>query len=325
MWYAYTALHDPAQRFISLEVGKQPLFIWLTMFYIQFIGTPLLAGRLVSVTAGLLTMLGVWFLTFRLFNNRSLSYIAAAVFIFSPFAELINRLGNFDSTVGMFYIWSLFFTVLLVQTVRLDVAYTLGLSLAGGILTKSSAFFSLYLLPVAFILFDFTNHHYRRRFITLLILFGVAVLLAYSLYSLLQLSPYYERIAWFNGSFVYPKREWLHLDTGFRLALFRDNLFVLSDYFVYYITLPFLAFIPLALWFGRQHMRVLLLLLAYSFLPLLALAVFGRGIGSRWIYPFTLPLIPVIAHGLHSVIIVLWQRRKIYHPGMRLILVPSLL
>src|SRR4051812_12389289 len=129
MWYAYSAIHDPHLRFVSLEVGKQPLFIWITMFYIKVLGDPLVAGRMVSVSAGFLTVIGIWLLTRQLLKNNTIALLAVLLFISNPLASLINRIGNFDSTVGMFYLWSLYLTVLLVQTVRLDVAYTLGFSL----------------------------------------------------------------------------------------------------------------------------------------------------------------------------------------------------
>jgi hypothetical protein len=41
------------------------------------------------------------------------------------------------------------------------------------------------------------------------------------------------------------------------------------------------------------------LLLAYFFLPIFALGVFARGgVASRWIYPYTLPLVPLMAWGM---------------------------
>src|SRR2546423_1153763 len=63
-WYAQTALHDPAERFISLTVGKQPLFIWLEMFFMRVLPNPLLAGRIESIAAGLVTMIGIAFLSY---------------------------------------------------------------------------------------------------------------------------------------------------------------------------------------------------------------------------------------------------------------------
>src|SRR5258707_188778 len=63
------AKQDSAQRFISLTDGKQPLFIWINMFFMRFVHDPLLSGRMVSVVAGFLTMIGLFFLTKELFKK----------------------------------------------------------------------------------------------------------------------------------------------------------------------------------------------------------------------------------------------------------------
>src|SRR3989344_3628976 len=59
-YWAQVALHDPANRFISLEDGKQPLFIWLAAIMQNFIHDPLVASRLVSVFSGFLSVIGIY-------------------------------------------------------------------------------------------------------------------------------------------------------------------------------------------------------------------------------------------------------------------------
>src|SRR3989344_8941124 len=61
--------YDPNWRFISLVDGKQPLFIWFVMASIRFISYPLIAGRMISVFAGFLTLLGIFALTKELFKD----------------------------------------------------------------------------------------------------------------------------------------------------------------------------------------------------------------------------------------------------------------
>src|SRR5476649_1760995 len=75
--WAQIALHDSSWRFISLTDGKQPMFVWFAMIFIKFIHDPLLAGRLVSVTAGFFTLIGLYFLSYELFNNKTLSFLAS--------------------------------------------------------------------------------------------------------------------------------------------------------------------------------------------------------------------------------------------------------
>src|SRR3990172_10040431 len=65
--WSQIAKNDAAWRFISLTDGKQPLFVWIDMVFMRFVSDPLLAGRLVSVFAGLLTVIGLFFLGKEIF------------------------------------------------------------------------------------------------------------------------------------------------------------------------------------------------------------------------------------------------------------------
>ena len=53
------ALADPRWRFISLLDGKQPLLIWLFLPALKLIADPLVAGRMVSIFAGCMGMIGM--------------------------------------------------------------------------------------------------------------------------------------------------------------------------------------------------------------------------------------------------------------------------
>src|SRR3989304_10275429 len=68
--WTQVALNDPAHRFISLEDGKQPLFIWLAAIIHRFIQDPLIALRLVSVFAGFGSMIAIFLLADLLFKNK---------------------------------------------------------------------------------------------------------------------------------------------------------------------------------------------------------------------------------------------------------------
>src|SRR3989338_972947 len=70
-YWAQVALHDPANRFISLEDGKQPLFIWIAAIFQKFISDPLLASRLVSVVAGGFSLVGIYLLAKLFFDKKT--------------------------------------------------------------------------------------------------------------------------------------------------------------------------------------------------------------------------------------------------------------
>src|SRR3989304_9509570 len=68
--WTQVALNDPAHRFISLEDGKQPLFIWFAAILQKFISDPLIASRLVSVFAGFGSIIGIYLLAKELFSEK---------------------------------------------------------------------------------------------------------------------------------------------------------------------------------------------------------------------------------------------------------------
>src|SRR3990172_8136592 len=69
-YWSKVALNDPANRFISLEDGKQPLFIWIAAVFQKIIEDPLIASRLVSAFAGIGSLIGIYFVSKELFNVK---------------------------------------------------------------------------------------------------------------------------------------------------------------------------------------------------------------------------------------------------------------
>jgi 4-amino-4-deoxy-L-arabinose transferase-like glycosyltransferase len=114
---------DAAWRFISLVDGKQPLFTWLMMGTLRFVRDPLVAGRLVSVGAGIATMIGVWLVALELFKNKRIALFTSFLYLLSPFTLMYDRMALYDSLVAAFSIWNLYLGILLVRRVRLDVPF----------------------------------------------------------------------------------------------------------------------------------------------------------------------------------------------------------
>src|SRR3989344_3822794 len=108
--WARIAWHDASWRFISLTDGRQPLQTWGTIPFLKLFPQNLLfGGRMFSVAKG--------FTSFFLFYDR----IALA-----------------DSAVNAGFIWILFFSILVVRTLRLDLALLFGIIAGMAMLTKSS-------------------------------------------------------------------------------------------------------------------------------------------------------------------------------------------
>jgi 4-amino-4-deoxy-L-arabinose transferase-like glycosyltransferase len=298
MRWAQIALQDSAWRFISLTDGKQPMFIWLTVLFMKFVDDPLIAGRLVSVFSGFFTMVGLFLLSYELFKRKTIAFLAAILYVFYPFAQVLDRMALMDSLVATFSVWALYFSVLLVRRVRLDIAYTLAVVIAGGVLTKTSNFFSIYLLPFTLILFNFKEKNSTKKLVRWGFLALFSAVLSYGVYNVLRLSPLFQMIQAKNAIFVYPFSEWVQHPFTF----FVGNLNGLFSWLTEYLKVPYLTLILVSLILIKKYTKEKLLLILYFLLPFVALALFGRVIFPRFIYFMSLYLLPLAAWGLNYII-----------------------
>lgn len=295
--WAQIAKNDASWRFISLTDGKQPLFVWASMVLMKFIKDPLLAGRLVSVFAGLASLLGMFFLGRELFKSKKVGLFASLLYLICPFSLFYDRMALMDSLVAAFSIWSLYFEVLLVRTLRLDVALVLGMVLGGGVLTKTSGFFNIYLLPFTLILFDWRNKRWKQNLAKWTSLSLLAVILSQGYYSVLRLSPFFHMIAQKDVTFVYPLGEWIKHP----LRFFIGNLKGQFDWLKTYLTLPILLLITGSLFIFWEKSKEKLLLFIWFFLPFLALALFGKVIYPRFLLFMSMPLLVLAAWSLEKI------------------------
>jgi 4-amino-4-deoxy-L-arabinose transferase-like glycosyltransferase len=282
--WAQIAYSDSNWRFISLVDGKQPLFIWLSIISMKFVSDPLLATRLVSVFSGFLTMVGLYFLGKELFSKK-VGLLASLIYIIYPFSLVYDRMALYDSLVATGAVWSLFFEILLVKRRRLDIALILGMVLGASVLTKTSGFFFIYLLPLSVLLFPFKKG--REEFLKWIGLGIISVALAYFYYSVLRLSPFFHIINDKNATFVYPFREWLTHPFTF----FIGNLKGVFDWLSTYLTIPILILVILSFVLEKKDLLKKLLLILWFLAPFLALALFGRILYPRFILFMTIPLI----------------------------------
>lgn len=295
--WAQIAKQDANWRFISLTDGKQPMFIWLTIVTLRFIQDPLLAGRVVSVGAGFFTLIGMFFLGREIFKNNKIGLISSALYVVFPMSLVYDRMALYDGLVGSFAVWSLFLIVQLARKVQLDVALILGMVMGGGVLTKTSGFFSIYLLPLSLILFNLREKQTKKRILKWIFLAIIAVTLAYGFYSILRLSPFFHIIAEKNAIFVYPLKDWLDHPFNF----FIGNWKAFWDWVNRYLTWPLLALALSSFFISKSFIREKIFLFLWFIIPIIALGLFGRTIYPRFIFFMLLSLLPLIAFSLVSI------------------------
>src|SRR3989344_3536017 len=172
---------EPGLRFIPLSDGKQPLFMWVVIPFLKIIHDPLVAARVVSLFTGIGSLIGVFVLTYILFNRShselvsesseskdekilnqvqddkkkvQIALLASLIYAISPFTIFFDRMALADSMLAFFGVWTLVFSLLTARKIRLDTAILAGFCLGGAFLTKSPASFFAAIIPIALILTD---------------------------------------------------------------------------------------------------------------------------------------------------------------------------
>ena len=291
--WAQLGRYDPSQRLISLVDGKQPLFIWLTSIAMGVISHPLFAGRLVSMIAGVGTMIGLYFLTYELFNKKFVAMGAVLLYALIPFALVYNRLALLDALLGMFIVLSVYLQVLIARTLRLDYAFILGFTTGAAILTKTPGFLTLYLAPLALLLVPWKRRIAVRQLARWIGLMLVVLMISSLAYSVLRLSPHYAAIDEKNTEFIFDVARISPLQL---LKNAFSNLILSIGWIAQYIT-PYLFFLIIPAIIGKQHRKERLFLFAWVILSIGIISFVGRKLYPRYYFPSTLILLPLISFG----------------------------
>lgn len=274
--WSQLAWHDATKRFIALTDGKPPLHTWLMIPFLKIIKDPLIAGRLLSVGAGLATLVGVYLIVKKLFSQR-MALIAGFLVIISPFLVFYDRLAVADSLLTAFGVWSFYLILKLMEKPDLGRAFLLGFCLGGGLLTKPPALYFIFLSPFIFLfnLSLFWKKNFKKRIFYYLLAFLITVLT----YNLIKLSPYSHLISIRSYDYILGKREFLKNP----FHLFWGNLKVILIWIYSYQTfLPAILFLlGLALLFKKDYKKGLVFL-SWIIFPIFGSAAIGKIIFPRY-------------------------------------------
>ena len=299
IYFALQAMTQKGMGFISLSQGVKPMHTWLMIPFLMLIKDPVLGARLLSLVTGLISMLGLCLLTTELFGKKQIGILSVIIFIFFPYAQIYNSLAVLESTVAVFILFSIYFLIRLIKNPTLVGAYTYGIITGLGLLTKRQAFFNVYLIPLFFVLLPVKiKANSKLLKLVALLVFGVGIALCLQL--ILRNSEFYERIAWFEGGNIYTKKAWILIPALERLSIFQTNLTNTATFTLSYFTLPFIFLLSYGLLTTKKYVKEMMILFSFFILPILTICIFGRWVGERWLYPTSLPTIPIIALGLYT-------------------------
>ena len=293
-YWAKVALNDPANRFISLEDGKQPLFIWIGAVFQQFLKDPLIASRLVSFFAGFGSIIGIYLITKELFRPKA-ALIASLLYVILPFTLLYDRLALYDSLLTMLGIFAVYFSIKMSKEPRLDFAFLNGFAIGLALITKSSGNFFLYLLPFSLLLCNFRKKMILKNLSKWAGLSIVTFTLSQLIYNSLRLSPLFYVIERKNYEFIRSVSEIINDPFLFAFSNFK----ALTSWLAAYTSYPLFVLFAASLVFGyiKRDLKIVYLSLVII-LPFCTEIIFNKVLYPRFAlfyYPYILILIAYFA------------------------------
>lgn len=279
---------EPTLRFLPLSDGKQPLYMWILMFYVKRLSDPLFAGRLLSAVSGIGSMIGLFFLTYYIFKSKISALFASILWALSPLSLFFDRMALVDSMLTCFGIWILLLSLIMAKNLRLDVAMVAGFVLGLASLTKSPALFFAALIPVAIILLKKPKDIFK--YVGLLV---VVYVIAFGMYNIQRLGPNFELLTSRTRDYVYPLSRIFVYPTD----PIRYNLPTTFSWLSAMGPLGLILLVTIGIIINfKKHTKYILILGAWLLMPLIFEAEFTKSFTLRYIL-FLAPPLYVFAAG----------------------------
>lgn len=293
--WTWEGFRDAGQRFVSLANGKEPLLPWLGMVLMWLGASSLTAVRLVSLLSGIATLVFTGLLGRELGGTR-VGLAAAGLYAVLPFFVVHDVIGIYDPLATATVTAALYLQIRLARQGGLHLALLLGIALAAGLLTKQTTYVALALLPTGLLVFDWSPAARVRRLAAWAGGIALALLIAYTGYSLMKLSEHWNDLAAAREA-LYPTHSigagldhplrWLeHNWPGFRDAL--------SGYLTPPLVVLFAVGTGLAL---RRRARPALIVLAWGAAPIAAAVLLVEVPYPRYLLTGIPPLVVLMAYG----------------------------
>ena len=283
-------------RFLPLTDGKQPLYMWVVIPFLKVFSNPLIAARFVSAMSGLVTLVGVFILTYLIFNSVKACLIAGLIYAISPFTVFFDRMALAGAMLTMFGIWTLILAAITAKRLRLDTAMLAGFALGGALLTKSPALFFVLLLPSTILLVKWPRKNKDKALYLgkLMFLWGVTLIIGYGFYNILRLGPEFHMLAIRNQDYVNPISHLFTSPLDPLLPYLNRSIEWLWALGPSALVVLFLSGIVLNF---KKHFKEIILLIGWGIGPILVQAEFAKVFTARYIL-FTLPYICILATGV---------------------------
>ena len=274
--------------FLTKLHAVQPLYVWIVAITQNFFKDPVLAGRLVSVAAGVVSLSGVYLIG-RDFYSERVGQVSAVLYLFCPYFIFHERLALVDSLINALGVWVVWVSLDITKnnTLSKKSFFLLGVLLGLALFTKTRG---LVLFPAPIIIFLVWKTYAKTNFLNYLGLITSIILLINLPYILSdQIVGYSDRNSFYSNSKSFiPLKILLNLpfDTWWY------NIKMAMVYFLSYLTLPVILLATFGTFYAfaiKDKKGITLALI--SIIPFLIVLLIGNMIFARYYLAIVPPLI----------------------------------
>lgn len=311
---------EPTLRFLPLQDGKTPLFMWAMMPLLSIFKDPLFAGRFLSVLSGLITLAGVYFLGKKVFG-RKVGITASLLYAVTPYTVFFDRMALVDSMLAAFTIWIIYLAISLIRKQSIKFSVILGLLLGGATLVKTPATMNFLILPLSIIGFTFRKLK-RLNLVKLVLYWGIAIFIGFAIYNTLRVDPNFYLLSSRNADYVISPQQIMQRPLDPLVPHLRDTY----EIFTKFLTWPVLIFILAGIVFALTTFnRLALVILIWAMVPIFLFAVFLKPFTARYLLLSVPPFLVLAGFGLLSAVDIV-KTRKVLVTGILILsfLIPTL-
>ena len=283
---------DDWQRYLfyPMNDGKTPLLMWLIVPLQFLFKNQLFAARLVSVFAGLISMIFLGLISFELFNKKKTAYLTMFLYAILPFTFFYNRLAITDALMFSNLTMAYYFSIKAIRGKKIIFYLLLALTFFLALFSKTPA---ILFLPIFYLnLFLEKTFKWKKLIINFVKLSLSLFLAAGLLYSFRFITPLFPQLFAVGGNFLYPMDKVLSSDI---FDISWSNFKFFGQQLVAYLSVVLLIF-ALPLYKKKRKEQLILVLSAITFL--LPLMIMGKIIYPRYLMPSSLFLISSAAYSL---------------------------
>jgi len=293
--WGYRETHRAGFLYYSLYDAKQPFLMWIFGVAESIFSDPLFAGRVVSVCAGFLTLVGIYKLSKDFFSKQT-GLLAGFLYTVIPLFSFYDRQALMESSIATVGIWACYFmlkTLLNPSSKKFPIFW--GVVLGVGFFIKSS---SLLFLASGFLIV--ITDAVSSKKIRLLNCLVIAILSFLAVIFFLLINPQFWQTLPSNSRYSLTLGDLL----AFPLSYWGNNVMVNIQISLVYLTpLLFLVSVLGIAYILRKKQKTQILYLAFFMLPLLGTTLLARIPSDRYLVSF-LPFAVIPAAYL------LWQSVK---------------